>query len=132
MSEEFVKRKIEKWLKENDFPKPQVHKKEKHGVDIKAKHATQGIYYLIEAKGEGKSPSVDEGNLKNALGQIVTRYEVKSYKYAIGLPEDSAKKLKKKVPYLAAKALNLRILSVGPKGNVEEFPPKSFKKPTNS
>jgi len=90
--------------------------------------------FLIECKGKSYarfSRAVNETVWLYALGQLVTRMRViarHAYKYGLGLPEISAKRALRRIPWQAAKLLCLYIFSVDDKGNIKEYSPKDFKK----
>jgi len=90
--------------------------------------------FLIECKGKSyakSSKSVNETVWLYALGQLITRMRVvarHAYKYGLGLPEVSAKKALKRIPWQVARLLCLYIFSVNDEGNVKEYSPKDFKK----
>ena len=100
--------------------------------DIFNKHKARR--FLIECKGRSyakSSRAVNETVWLYALGQLVTRMRViarHAYKYGLGLPEISARKALRRIPWQAAKLLCLYIFSVDDKGNVKEYSPKDFKK----
>lgn len=108
-----------------------------HGCDIvvtDSKNKNKARRFLIECKGKSYSKSaksVNETVWLYALGQILTRMSViakHAYKYGLGLPEVSAKKALKRIPWQAARHLCLYIFSVDDKGMVTEYSPKDFKK----
>lgn len=108
-----------------------------HGCDIvvtDSRNKNKARRFLIECKGKSYSrsaKSVNETVWLYALGQILTRMSViakHAYKYGIGLPEVSAKKALKRIPWQAARHLCLYIFSVDDKGIVTEYSPKDFKK----
>ncbi|RLC39916.1 MAG: hypothetical protein DRH33_01475 [Candidatus Nealsonbacteria bacterium] len=100
--------------------------------DVCNKHKARR--FLIECKGKSyakSSRAVNETVWLYALGQLVTRMRViarHAYKYGLGLPEISARKALRRIPWQAAKLLCLYIFSVDDKGNVKEYSPKDFKK----
>ena len=101
--------------------------------DIKNKYEARR--FLIECKGKSYAKSakaVNETIWLFALGQLVTRMKViapHAYKYGLGLPEVSAKKALKRIPWQIANAqhLCLHIFSVDDKGDIKEYSPKDFK-----
>lgn len=99
--------------------------------DVKNKHKARR--FLIECKGKSyakSAKSVNETVWLFALGQLVSRMSViarHAYKYGLGLPEVSARKALKRIPWQAARHLCLYIFSVDDKGKVQEYSPKDFK-----
>ena len=93
--------------------------------------------FLIECKGKSyakSSRSVNENIWLYALGQLVTRMKViarHAYKYGLGLPEVSAIKALKRIPWQTARHLCLYVFSVDDKGSVKEYSPKDFRKIQN-
>jgi hypothetical protein len=130
ITEQFVERQIIKYLSKNGWgTNLEYGDIRDKGVDIKVRHNKYSRYFLIEAKGEGSA------NIKNinsrrevifiyALGQILTRMTTSSatrYYYGIGLPEMSAKKAIKRIPWQIAKKLLFYIFSVNTKGDVIKY-----------
>jgi len=106
-----------------------------HGCDIIVTQTTNlGCRFYIECKGKSyakSARSVHETIWLFALGQIITRMNVvarHAYKYGLGLPEVSAKKALRRIPWQAARHLCLYIFSVDDSGEVTEFSPKDFRK----
>lgn len=67
----------------------------------------------------------------NTLGQLITRMSViakHAYLYGLGLPEVSAKKALRRIPWQAARHLCLYIFSIDDSGNVTRYSPIDFKK----
>lgn len=104
--------------------------------DLKNKH--QACRFLIECKGKSyakSARSVNETIWLYALGQIITRMSViarHAYKYGLGLPEVSAQKALKRIPWQAARHLCLHIFSVDDNGKVTKYLPSDFKKIQNA
>jgi hypothetical protein len=92
-----------------------------------------GTRFLIECKGKSYAKharAVNETQWLYGLGQLVTRMSViapYAYRYGLGLPEVSAKKALKRIPWQAAKHLCLYIFSVDDKGKVTTHLPSSFR-----
>lgn len=92
--------------------------------------------FLIECKGKSYAKSaraVNETVWLYALGQLITRMKViapYAYKYDLGLPEISAKKALRRIPWQIAngKHLCLHIFSINDKGKVKEYSPRDFKR----
>jgi hypothetical protein len=138
MNEPFVRRKIEKYLKEKGWSDNlQPHGLRNHGVDIevkKEKPKKYGRHWLIEAKGdpglEVKSPGGSRSSIFNsAVGQIITRMHTKrrkykqgyhGYKYGVGFPLSFKKKVLDNLPYHVCEKLNLYAFFVNSRGKVEE------------
>ena len=99
--------------------------------DVFNKH--QARRFLIECKGKSyakSAKSVNETVWLYALGQLITRMKViarHAYKYGLGLPEVSAEKALRRIPWKAARDLSLYIFSVSDNGEVTEYSPKDFK-----
>jgi len=108
-----------------------------HGCDIivtDSLNKNKARRFFIECKGKSYAKSakaIADTNFLFALGQIITRMKViakHAYKYGIGLPEESAKKALRRIPWQAARHLCLYIFSVNDEGKVTEYSPKDFKK----
>lgn len=119
-----------------------------HGVDIKLIGGKRNSeYFFIECKGKSYSKSATSINNEvwlNALGQIVTRMNVKryskssqdgqilsinrAYKYGLGLYWKTAQVALRRIPKEIAEVLNLHIFSVNDMGNVKYFTPSKFGK----
>lgn len=129
LSEDFVKNSIIKWLSANNWGHLQFGGLREKGVDIKAKHNQYPIYYFIETKGEGKIKQADEVAFVYSLGQIITRMNTNNTrnKYALGLPESSAKIALRRLPWQIAKKLLLYILAVDKQGKVIQYSWKDLK-----
>lgn len=129
---------IGNWYKAD---KTELHQ---HGVDIILTGGKKnGERFIIECKGKSyakteksRKAANSEGWL-NALGQIITRMNVKkinkakgtingSYKYGLGLYWQSAKVVLRRIPKEAAQVLNLYIFSVNDSGKVKYFTPSMF------
>lgn len=136
ITEKFVIDKIKKHL----MPQWQVvSEKDLHekGCDLVLKdvfNKNEARRFLIECKGKSyakSAKSVNETVWLFALGQLVTRMKViarHAYKYGLGLPEVSAMKALKRIPWQATRHLCLYIFSVDDSGSVKEYSPKDFKK----
>ena len=116
-----------------------------HGVDIKLVGGKRNSeYFFIECKGKSYAKSAQSINKEgwlNALGQIITRMNVrkycksknggksinKAYKYGLGLYWVSAQVALRRIPQKMAKLLNLYIFSVNDEGEVKVFTPSKFK-----
>ncbi len=138
LTEPFVQKQIENYL----FKKGWNHNMKtkglrEHGCDIvvsDGNNKNKAIRFFIECKGrsEAKSAkSIAETNFLFCLAQLVTRMSViakHAYKYGLGLPEESAKKALKRIPWQVARHLCLSVFSVDDLGNVTEYSPKDFKR----
>lgn len=106
-----------------------------------------GERFIIECKGKYESKSSKSTNHEgwlNALGQIITRMNVKkytikkgsskissinrAYKYGLGLYWKTARVALRRIPKPIAQVLNLYIFSVSDKGIVKQFTPSQFGK----
>ena len=135
INEKFVIEKIKEYL----APQWQVvSQKDLHekGCDLVLKdvfNKHQARRFLIECKGKSyakSAKSVNETVWLYALGQLITRMKViarHAYKYGLGLPEVSAEKALRRIPWKAARDLSLYIFSVSDNGEVTEYSPKDFK-----
>ena len=119
-----------------------------HGVDIKLVGGKRNSeYFYIECKGKSYAKSASSINKEcwlNALGQIVTRMNVKrlyttepgsrtykinyAYKYGLGLYWASAQVALRRIPKEVAKVLCLHIFAVNDNGGVKFFTPSQFGK----
>ena len=114
-----------------------------HGSDIMlVGGSTNGERFIIECKGKSEAKSSKTINKEcwiNALGQIITRMDVKryvmkngnysinrAYKYGLGLYWKSAQVALKRIPKNIAQVLNLYIFSVNDNGIVKQFTPSQF------
>ena len=156
INEEFIVNKIIDFMinkKAGNWHEEKVEKANlhNHGVDIKLIGGKRNSeYFLIECKGKSYSKSAtsinNEGWL-NALGQIVTRMNVKrysksvkdkknltinrAYKYGLGLYWKTAQVALRRIPKEIAIALNLHIFSVNDLGEVKYFTPSKIGKKYN-
>lgn len=100
--------------------------------DIRVRHNKYGRYFIIETKGDGtkRTSSKDEVNFVYGLGQLITRITTikKGYYYGLGLPEKSANKAIRRIPYQLANELKLHVFSVNDNGVVKEYKPSDLKK----
>ena len=119
-----------------------------HGVDIKLIGGKRNSeYFFIECKGKSyakSAASVNNEGWLNALGQVVTRMNVKrhskskldnqaltinrAYKYGLGLYWKTAQVALRRIPKEIAIVLNLHIFSVNDDGVVKYFTPSKFGK----
>lgn len=107
------------------------------GVDIVVRDGNnkhKARYLFIECKGRSyaaSARSIAETNFLFALGQLVTRMKViakNAYLYGLGLPEESAQKALRRIPWQVAAHLSLRVFSVDDSGTVKEYTPRDMKK----
>ena len=130
---------------EEKVEKSDLHK---HGVDIKLVGGKRNSeYFYIECKGKSYAQSASSINKEgwlNALGQIITRMDVKrfsmakdgsgisginhAYKYGLGLYWESAQVALRRIPKEIAMVLCLHIFSVNDEGIVKYFTPSQFGK----
>lgn len=100
-------------------------------TDSRNKNKARRFY--VECKGKSYAPSaraIHDTIFLFALGQLLTRMKViakHAYKYGLGLPEESARKALRRIPWQAARHLCLYVFSVDDNGNVKEYSPKDFK-----
>ena len=153
IDEDFVTNQVIKFMenKENGNWHPEKTVKtdlHQHGVDIKLVGGKRNSeYFFIECKGKSyakSSKSVNKECWLNALGQIVTRMNVKrysksrkdgktitginhAYKYGLGLYWESAQVALRRIPKEIAEVMCLHIFSVNDKGEVKYFTPSQFK-----
>lgn len=110
-----------------------LHEKGCDIVVTSSRNKNKATRFYIEVKGKSyakSAKSVNETIWLYTLGQILTRMSViakHAYKYGLGLPEVSAQKALKRIPWQAARHLCLYIFSVDDKGVVTEYSPKDFK-----
>ncbi len=153
ITEEFIVNQIIKFMinKTNgNWHEEKVEKQDlhKHGVDIKLVGGKRNSeYFFIECKGKSYAKSAKSINREgwiNALGQIITRMDVKrysiskedgkisginhAYKYGLGLYWESAQVALRRIPKEVAKVLCLHIFSVNDNGKVKYFTPSKFGK----
>ena len=137
ISEKFVEKAILKHLAKKGWDY-NIKTKGLHerGCDIvvtDSRNKNKARRFYIECKGKSyakSSRAIADTIFLFALGQLVTRMKViakHAYKYGLGLPEESAKKALRRIPWQAARHLCLYIFSVDDKGNVKEYSPRDFK-----
>lgn len=130
---------------EEKVEKSDLHK---HGVDIKLVGGKRNSeYFFIECKGKSYAKSASSVNREgwlNALGQIITRMDVKrysisrednyisginhAYKYGLGLYWESAQVALRRIPKEIAEVLCLHIFAINDDGKVIYFTPSKFGK----
>ncbi|MBU4087007.1 MAG: hypothetical protein KKB21_05525 [Nanoarchaeota archaeon] len=146
MTEPYVRKKIEKYLKKEGWSDNlQPLGLRSRGVDIKVKKEKPkeyGRYWLIEVKGDPgkkvKSPSGSRSSSFNsAVGQIITRMHTTrkrhkqgyhGYKYGVGFPSSFKKKVLNNLPFYVCEKLNLYVFFVNSHGKVEECGYRKIKK----
>lgn len=153
INEQFIVNKVIEFMlnKENgNWHEDKVYKSElyQHGVDIKLVGGKRNSeYFYIECKGKSYAKSASSLNKEgwlNALGQIITRMDVKryciskengkisginhAYKYGLGLYWQSAQVALRRIPKEIAEVLCLHIFSVNDDGKVKYFTPSKFGK----
>ena len=156
ITEQFVVNKIIEFMinKQNgNWHEEKVKKSElhKHGVDIKLVGGKRNSeYFYIECKGKfyaKAAKSINREGWLNALGQIITRMDVKrysiskedgrisginhAYKYGLGLYWESAQVALRRIPREVAEVLCLHIFSINDDGEVKYFTPSMFGKEYN-
>lgn len=137
LSEKFVEKAILKHLAKKGWDyNVKTKDLHEHGCDIvvtNSRNKHKATRFLIECKGKSYAKcakAVNETIWLFALGQLVTRMSViakHAYKYGLGLPEVSARKALRRIPWQAARHLCLYIFSVDDGGKVAEYSPKDFK-----
>lgn len=138
IDEVFVQKSIEKYLHvkgwNHNLKSKGLHD---HGCDIvvsDGNNKNKARRFFIECKGKSYSKSaksIAETNFLFCLGQLVTRMSViakHAYKYGLGLPQESAEKALRRIPWQVARHLCLSVFSVKDNGVVTEYSPKDFKK----
>lgn len=153
LTEEVITSKIIDFMinKENgNWHEDKVEKNDlhKHGVDIKLVGGKRNSeYFYIECKGKSYAKSAKSVNREcwlNAVGQIITRMNVKrytytkdkkcisginhAYKYGLGLYWQSAQVALRRIPKEVAEVLCLHVFSVDDNGDVKYFTPSMFGK----
>lgn len=132
ISEQFVERSIIKYLSKNEWgTNLQFGGLREKGVDIKVRHNRYPRYFLIECKGKGSRPQMDDNYFVYSLGQIITRMNTTGrtrYYYGLGLSESSAKIALRRLPWQVAKKLLLYVFSVDEKGKVRKYDWQELKK----
>ena len=142
---DFMINKVDGNWHEERVEKSDLHK---HGVDIKLVGGKRNSeYFYIECKGKSYAKSARSVNREgwlNALGQIITRMDVKrysqardgsgissinrAYKYGLGLYWESAQVALRRIPKEIAEVLCLHIFAVNDNGEVKYFTPSKFGK----
>jgi len=132
LSEPFVIDSVIKWLKKKGYDTELIVNWEGTGVDISVRHNLYPEYFFVEAKGE--TPNRLDYFL-TALGQIITRIftppnsEPNSVRrYAIAFPKSYSTIAFRRVSWELSKKLNLEILLVNEKGEVDEKTWEDLKK----
>ena len=154
INEEFIVNQIIRFMinkKNGNWHQEKVEKSKlhTHGVDIKLVGGKRNSeYFYIECKGKSYAKSAHSINREvwiNALGQIVTRMNVKrysisskdgktisginrAYKYGLGLYWETAQVALRRIPKEVAETLCLHIFSVNDDGVVKYFTPSKFGK----
>ncbi|MEK7508122.1 MAG: hypothetical protein AAB602_03520 [Patescibacteria group bacterium] len=137
ITEKFIERSILKHLAKKGWDyNIKTKGLHEHGCDIvvtDSRNKNKARRFYIECKGKSYAKSaraIADTTFLFALGQLMTRMKVvarHAYKYGLGLPEESAKKALRRIPWQAARHLCLYIFSVDDNGNVREYSPKDFK-----
>ncbi len=154
IDEKFVVNKVIEFMvnkKDGNWHEERIEKSDlhQHGVDIRLVGGRKNSeYFFVECKGKSYAKSAQSINKEgwlNALGQIITRMNVKrysisrsdgrisginhAYKYGLGLCWESAQVALRRIPKEVAEVLCLHIFSVNDKGIVKMFTPSQFGKP---
>jgi hypothetical protein len=137
INEKFVEASTLKHLKKKGWDyNIKVKGLHEHGCDIvvtDSRNKNKARRFYIECKGKSYAQSaraIADTNFLFALGQLVTRMTViarHAYKYGLALPEESAEKALRRIPWQVARHLCLYIFSVDDQGVVTEYSPKDFK-----
>jgi len=143
---DFMENKIDSNWHHEKTRKANLHE---HGPDIILIGGKRNSeYFIIECKGKSYAKSTKSAKSINkecwltALGQIITRMNVKrftiskdgkritginrAYKYGLGLYWESAQVALRRIPKKVADVLNLHIFAVNDKGKVKQFTPSQF------
>jgi hypothetical protein len=138
INEKFVEASTLKHLKKKGWDyNIKVKGLHEHGCDIvvtDSRNKNKARRFYIECKGKSYAKSaraIADTNFLFALGQLVTRMTViarHAYKYGLALPEESAKKAVRRIPWQVARHLCLYVFSVDDRGIVTEYSPKDFKR----
>ncbi len=122
LSEEFVKNRVIEWLGREGYRVISVKGLAEHGLDVRAKRIKTNYYYAIEAKGD---PQVNPKKMRypflvSALGEIVQRVTKAKYcRYAVALPSSYYELVRRRVPSMAAKRLDLEFLFIDTNGKLK-------------
>ncbi len=122
LTEEFVRNRILEWLSKQGYVPFKVKTLAEHGPDIKAKRVKGNYQYVVEVKGEPEKNPVKMRypTLVSALGEVVQRVTRAKYcRYAIALPSTYGDLVRRRIPWMAAKRLDLEALLVNSEGRVE-------------
>ena len=153
INEQFIVNKVVEFMlnkKNGNWHKEKVKKSDlyQHGVDIKLVGGKRNSeYFYIECKGKSYAKSAKSINREgwlNALGQIITRMNVKrysiskedgkitginhAYKYGLGLYWESAQVALRRIPKEVAEVLCLHIFPVNDKREVKYLTASKFGK----
>ena len=133
INEQFIADKVVDFMinKENgNWHEEKVEKSNlhQHGVDIKLVGGKRNSeYFFIECKGKSYAKSAKSINREgwlNALGQIITRMDVKRY----SISKEDGKISGIRIPKEIAEVLCLHVFSVNDNGEVKYFTPSMFGK----
>ena len=113
ITEEKVKRAIEKYMDSKGYKKVDSREKHETGCDLIFRHRAGGRFYFVEAKGESRAKSQMEAKLIRGLGQIVTKFRChRNYFSGLAIPIAWKRRALGKIPRDAMKALNLVVFLV--------------------
>ncbi len=124
LSEEFVKNRVIEWLGREGYRVISVKGLSEHGLDIRAKRFNTNYYYCIEAKGD---PKVNPEKMRypylvSALGEMVQRVTKAKYcRYAVALPKSYEQLVRRRVPAMALRRLDLEFLLVNNAGDLKRI-----------
>jgi hypothetical protein len=116
LSEDDVKRHLEKWLTEQGW-QVQVAWGHTPGADILAKRDAQR--WIIEAKGQGSLNAMRVNYFLGVIGELLQRMNDPEVSYSIALPDlQQFRNLWSRLPDLAKQRTKISILFVDEQGNV--------------
>ena len=130
IKEKFVKNSVIEWLKKNQW-KITATTYRTHGIDIKANR--RGAQYIIECKGETKSPNVSynesfgqiisEMTHKNIISEMTHKSKSNTNYYGLAFPDTKRYRelFEKKLPDSVRKKLKLRLIFVSQERNICEI-----------
>jgi hypothetical protein len=118
LSEDDVKRSLEKWLIANGW-QVQVAWGHESGVDIQAHKGSR--LWLIEVKGSGSLSAMRVNYFLGALGELLQRMDKPDASYSIAFPDlQQFRRLWDRFPALACQRMQITALFVDKNGNVAQ------------
>ena len=116
LSEDDVKRSIEKWLVRDGW-QVQVAWGHERGIDIRARQVSK--HWIIEVKGGGSLQPMRVNYFLSALGELLQRMDNPDVSYSIAFPDiQQFRRLWERLPTLAKSRTGISALFVGVDGNV--------------